>query len=339
VSRWPAVAATRPSQPHRPSLRYTRPIAPASRMSLLRRNQPAPDTEERPPAPFIVGVGRSGTTLLRMMLDAHPQLTIPPETHFVPELIKAARGWRASPERALKVITGSRRWGDFDLDPAELLRRFRALDRFGPAGALRAFYGLYAEAQGKPRWGEKTPVYVTSMTTIADALPEARFVHLIRDGRDVALSKARRALEDPAPTAHAARVWRDRILAARHQARRLPHYLELRYEDLVVGPEQSLRQVCEFVELPWDDAMLRYHERAAERLREVARDLPTRTGGRRPAEERIAAHALTQEPPRPERIYAWRDEMSDPDREAFEDEAGELLTELGYESAVAGRAG
>jgi hypothetical protein len=307
-------------------------------MSLLRRNQPAP-TQRRPPAPFIVGVGRSGTTLLRMMLDAHPQLTIPPETHFVPELIKASRGWRASPERSLEVITTSRRWGDFDLDPEELLGRFRALDRFGPTGVLRAFYGLYAEGKGKPRWGEKTPVYVTSMTAIAQVLPEARFVHLIRDGRDVALSKARRALGEPSPTARSARVWRDRILAARRQARRLPHYLELRYEDLVLEPASRLRRVCEFVQLPWDDAMLSYHERAPERLREVARDLPTRHGGRRPAEERITAHALTQEPPRPERVYAWREEMSDADLQVFEAEAGELLAELGYETAIAGRAG
>jgi hypothetical protein len=308
-------------------------------MTLIRRNQPAPGSEGCAPAPFIVGVGRSGTTLLRMMLDSHSQLTIPPETHFLPELIKASRGWRASPERALAVITESRRWGDFDLDPEELLNRFRALDPFGPTTVLRAFYGLYARSQAKPRWGEKTPVYVTAMKSISGVLPEAHFVHLIRDGRDVALSKARRALGDPAPAIRTARVWRDRILAARRQASRLPYYLELRYEDLVADPEPLLRQICEFIDLPWDDSMLRYHERAAERLREVARDLPTRHGGSRPAEERLAAHALTSEPPRPERVFAWREEMSDSDRAAFEGEAGELLAELGYETAVAGRVG
>jgi hypothetical protein len=307
-------------------------------MSLLRRNHRASGTNGNPPAPFVVGVGRSGTTLLRMMLDSHPQLAIPPETHFVPELIKASRGWRASPERSLAVITGSRRWGDFDLDPEQLLERFRALDPFGPTGVLRAFYGLYAEQHGKPRWGEKTPVYVTSMSAIADVLPEARFLHLIRDGRDVALSKARRALGEPPATARTARVWRDRILAARSQATRLPHYLELRYEDLVLEPEPTLRRVAEFIELSWDDSMLRYHERAGERLREVARDLPTRQGGQRPGTERVAAHALTQEPPRAERVYAWREQMDEADREAFEGEAGELLAELGYETAVAGRA-
>lgn len=294
------------------------------------------------PAPFVVGVGRSGTTLLRMMLDAHPDLAIGPETHFVPEVIRASRGWRGSPERALGAIVGSRRWGDFDLDAGELGARLRALDPFGPAEVLRAFYGLYAESQGKPRWGDKTPVYVTKMKAIAAVLPEARFVHLIRDGRDVALSRARRAMRGAARPENAARKWRDRIHEARRQAERIPHYLEVRYEDLVTETEPTLRGIAEFLELPWDGAMLDYHERAPERLREVARDLPPADGKQhRPAEERMAAHALTAEPPSRERVYAWREGMSEADRAAFESEAGELLEELGYpvgEGAAAGTA-
>src|SRR5687767_7251824 len=150
----------------------------------------------RQPAPFVVGVSRSGTTLLRLMLDAHPQLTIPPETHFVPELIRAAGRRRASAEGLAEIIVSQRQWGDFGVDEAELRLRLEALDRVEPAGALRAFYGLYAEKQGKPRWGDKTPIYVEHMRGIAKALPEARFVHLIRDGRDVALSRIRRALDE-----------------------------------------------------------------------------------------------------------------------------------------------
>src|SRR5688500_9735911 len=135
------------------------PLVPRKRRSRTTADSTR-DATEHPPAPFIVGVGRSGTTLMRMMLDAHPELAIPPETPIAPELIGQCRGWRASPDRALRAITESRRWGDFDLDTDELLRRFRALDPLDPAGVLRAFYGLYAETQRKPRWGDKTPVYV-----------------------------------------------------------------------------------------------------------------------------------------------------------------------------------
>ena len=115
----------------------------------------------RPPVPFIVGVGRSGTTMLRLMLDAHPDLAIPPETHFVPELIDAIDGG-ATPEQAATTMTAVRQWGDLDTDPEDVVARWRQLERFESGSALRAFYEMYAERQGKPRYGEKTPAYVKS---------------------------------------------------------------------------------------------------------------------------------------------------------------------------------
>src|SRR6188472_2831340 len=152
----------------------------------------------RPPVPFIVGVGRSGTTMLRLMLDAHPDLAIPPETHFVPELIDAIDGG-ATPEQAATTMIAVRQWGDLDTDPEDVVARWRQLERFESGPALRAFYEMYAERQGKPRYGEKTPAYVKSIVKIEGALPEARFVHVIRDGRDVALSRWKRTLGDKDP--------------------------------------------------------------------------------------------------------------------------------------------
>jgi Sulfotransferase family len=283
-------------------------------------------------APFVVGVTRSGTTLLRMMLDAHPQLAIPPETYFVPDLIERAGDDGTSADELHGMIVGDRHWGDFNLDPDELLRRLRGKRRLDAGEALRAFYGYYAEREGKPRWGDKTPLYLKSMVDIQGALPEARFVHLLRDGRDAALSRASRALKEPDPPAKVAARWKRRVLRARRQARRLRHYLEVRYEDLVTDSERTLRTVCDFVELDYDPAMLTYHERAEERLEEMARDLPERPGQpRRPAEHRLQAHELTKEPPTTERVARWRREMSPEDVAAWEETAGDLLAELGYD--------
>jgi Sulfotransferase family len=284
-----------------------------------------------PPAPFIVGVGRSGTTLLRLMLDSHPHLAIGPETGFAPEVVRACRRHGAAPEELMDLLRAQRSWGDFDLPEDELERRFAAAPRLDAGTALRTLYGLYAEDQGKPRWGDKTPAYVKRMPMISEALPEARFIHVIRDGRDVALSRARRA-DEPATPERAAGTWRKRILRAREQARRLDHYLEVRYEDLVTDTEPTLRRIAGFVELPWDDAMLRYYERAPERLAEISRDLPaTGQKSQRSGSERAAAHALAKEPPTRERIAAWREQMSVGERAAFESVAGDLLAELGYE--------
>src|SRR5204862_393593 len=136
------------------------------------------------------------------------------------------------------------------------------------------------------------------MVRIERALPEARFVHLIRDGRDVALARRKSSVDPPTP-GRVARRWQQRIERAREQAPRLRHYTEVRYEDLVLESEPTLRRICEFAELDFEPAMLDYHERADDRLAEMRRDLPAR--GQRPhqpAEKRVEIHALTREPPR-----------------------------------------
>ncbi len=294
-----------------------------------------------PPAPFIVGVGRSGTTLLRMMLDAHPQLAIPPETHFVPRLIGTAEAWRVTPERLADaaVHDSHRRWGDFGISEEEYLERLRAIPKLNQADPVRAFYQLYAEKSGKPRWGDKTPGYLTRMRRINRTLPESRFIHVIRDGRDVALSWNRRLEQrdgkEPVPVERLAQRWRRQITGARKDSVALGGYLEIHYEELVQNTEPTLRRVCEFIELPWDDGLLSYHERAGERLQEMARDMPE-TEGRpaRPGEERLRAHALTAEPPKRERVQVWKQEMDEAERESFERVAGDLLRELGYGADV-----
>lgn len=303
-------------------------------MALFSKNS---GSDARPPVPFIVGVGRSGTTMLRLMLDAHPALTIPPETHFVPALIDAIDSG-ATPEASVETMTAVRQWGDLGIEPAEVLERWAELDAFESPAALRAFYAIYQEHQDKPRWGDKTPIYVKNMRKIEKTLPEARFIHVIRDGRDVALSRWKRTLgdKDPAPASQVAEGWQRRIRRAQKQGSKLNHYLELRYEDLVTDTEPNLRKICEFLELHWDPVILRYYEHAAERMAEMARDLPATDGKpTRPGEERMQAHAMTQKPPDPSAMYRWKEKMSPEDVGAFDAAAGELLSELGYEVGTA----
>jgi hypothetical protein len=291
------------------------------------------DLRPRPPAPFIVGVTRSGTTLLRLMLDSHPKLTIPPETHFLPRLIRLADKPEMKPGKVARRVSKHRRWGDFEISREELAQALREQRELNGTTAARAFYDLYARKQGSRRWGDKTPGYQIRMLKLKKALPEARFIHVIRDGRDVVLSQARKASE-PTPLETAAKRWRSRVLATRLRARRLDagSYLEVRFEDLIRDTEETLRRICDFIDLPFDRRMLAYHERAEERLQEIARELPAVEGrGELAAEARISAHELTHEPPRQERVEAWRSEMSPENIATFERAAGDLLDELGYE--------
>jgi hypothetical protein len=286
-----------------------------------------------PPAPFVVGLTRSGTTLLRMMLDAHRELTIPPETHFVPDLIKAAREGNGT-DSMLAALTENRTWGDFGIDADEMRRRLDTVDAGDGAGAVRAFFNAYAARQGKPRWGDKTPAYMLSVQRIGRTLPESRFIHLIRDGRDVALSQRARALNEQPPAAEQAERWVKRIRKSREQAQTLKgaRYVEARYEDLVRDPEPTLRRVCEFIEIDWDPGVLSYHERAAERLSEMAGEL--RAEGEHAQQDagyRIDNHAPTTKPPDPSKLDKWKREMSPSDVAAYDAVAGDLLRELGYE--------
>lgn len=299
------------------------------------RGTPGPkggSEENLTPKPFIVGVPRSGTTLLRLMLDAHPDLAIPPETVFIHLAAEACKHASDPRQAFLETVTSHRRWKPLHIEDDLLSQRVAAIEPFDLGEALRALYGLYAERFGKPRWGDKTPHYLRRMTLIQKLLPEARFIHIIRDGRDVALS-VKDLWFGANSVEEAARQWRLGIEKARRQSGKLPHYLEIRYEDLVLDTETTLRRICDFVDLPWSPSMLDYHKTAGERLSEMGRDVTAPKGEtKKPGKERNAIlFSLANKPPQQERIGRWRQEMTAMDRERFEKEAGEMLRGMGYD--------
>jgi hypothetical protein len=277
----------------------------------------------RPPFPFIVGCGRSGTTFLRAMLDTHPEMAIPPENHF---LMRLAEAWGRMERRGgiaedalVDLLAREATFELWDLPIEDV----RAELRSGPpqtlAAAIRALYGLYAASRGKPRYGDKTPMFVRHLPYLGATFPEARFVHLLRDGRDVACSSLARGV-GPRTVPEAAVWWRREVLRGRRGSRHLDpgRYLEVRYEDLVADPPAQLRTICRFLDLEYDEAMLGYHERSD--------IVPDRRKLRR-------IHSNLRRPPIPN-LRDWRSEMSPREVELFEALAGDLLSYLGYERRV-----
>ncbi len=264
------------------------------------------------------------------MLDAHPELAIPPETNFI-HLAAEACEVASDPRRTfLETVMTHNRWKDLCIEKDLLTQNVAAIKPFDLREAVRALYRLYAEKFSKSRWGDKTPHYVRRMPVIQGLLPEAYFIHIIRDGRDVAMSVkdlwfGADSVED------AARRWRGSVEKARRHSRKLPHYLEVRYEDLVTDAESTLRKITDFVDLPWNQSMLDYYKTADTRLGEMERDVTAPNGEiKLRGEERNAIHSLTREPPQQNRIGRWRQEMTATDRDRFEAVAGETLRELGY---------
>ena len=283
------------------------------------------------PMPIIVGSPRSGTTLLRFMLDSHPELAIPPETGFLcldPTLPGSGNDLREGFFSAiLNFPVEAPNWPDFEI-PEELFRLTLAgISPFNIAEAYRSFYRLYAARFGKPRWGDKTPLYCKHLDAIRRVLPEARFIHIIRDGRDAALS-LRKMRFSPGPEIETqAAYWRDCVLAARHAGVDQPDYLEVRYEDLILNTRKTLNQICTFIDLEYDDAMLRYYTRTPVRLKEhKGRSAPVLT-----QPQRILQQQRTTLPPDPACVFSWKSAMSLEERERFHIVAGHLLSDLGYE--------
>jgi hypothetical protein len=251
------------------------------------------------PAPFIVGVPRSGTTLLRLQLDAHPELAIPPATGFG-ELAARFDGKAVTPDVLLEAMSELPTWCDFHVERDVLAEAFEEIPSFGLGPGIRAFYRLYAAAHGKERYGDQTPGHTAHMEVLARVLPEARFIHIIRDGRDVAASRRGHSFAPGKGEIVAiAAEWRDTLWRARRAATRLSHYLEIRYERLVAEPEAVLRELCDLLELSFDPAML--------------------------AEMRTAE----AEPVR-SRVGRWRHALTEHDVTRFERFAGGALLQEGY---------
>jgi Sulfotransferase family len=283
------------------------------------------------PAPFIVGVARSGTTLLRLQLDAHPELALPPETGFG-ALARESLTRNELADRLAELPT----WADLGLEREAVTQAFADASEWSTGEGLRACYRLYAARHEKERWGDKTPGHASYMREIAAALPEARFIHLIRDGRDVAASlRGLPFAPGDGGIVAIARHWRDTCDLARRSGAEVTHYIEVRYEELVAQPEATLRTICEFIELEFDERMLHAHERAEERLREMrsARVVP---GGSIELADGARLETRTSLPPDRSRAGRWRTALTEHEVARFERFAAGMLVELGYEPSYAG---
>lgn len=264
---------------------------------------------------FIVGSARSGTTLLRLMLNAHPEVAIPPESRFITEM------WQNKLEVEVEPVLGAlARHDRFRLWELPIEEVRAELD--GRGASLTARYTEVMEAphlawarrRDKPLWGDKTPRYVENILLLSRLWPSARFVHLVRDGRNVALSYADVAF-GPKTLAKAARLWARRVRAGMEAGRALDpaRYLQMRYEDLVEAPERHARTLCGFLGLPFDPVVLDYVERGRDAV------LP-----------RAAANNPNVTKPLMTQTRSWERAMPEGQVEVFEALAGDVLSDLGY---------
>lgn len=284
------------------------------------------------PYVFVVGCPRSGTTLLRRILDAHRQLAIPKvETHWIPKLAKQAK-FVADDGRVRsglrEALEQDHRFARLGLADGFLEQLLAAQPGLAYPDLVSAIFDAYAASRGKVLAGDKTPGYARCITELHALFPDARFIHLIRDGRDVALSllawdrlektvgRLETFQEDPVSTVALFWEWMTRL--AREAGADLPagQYTEVHYESLVTDTEGESRRLCEFLGLAWDSGMPGYfvgRQRSGPGISAKKAWLPP-TGG----------------------LRDWRAQMPSADQRRFEAAAGALLADLGYHCAHPG---
>ncbi len=282
--------------------------------AIARRRWTAGEYVSRAAPVVIGGCPRSGTTLLRVLLDRHPSIACGPESKlFIPD-------WPSADELAHRYEM-----------PEELVRGLLAA---APSQAefIDRFFAEHCRRLDKKRWAEKTPLNVRYADFVFAHFPDARFVHILRDGRDTVASlrtfpshavvNGRRVpLDTRNPIDRCARRWvRDVRAGLRHRGD--PRYTEVRYEALATRPEETLRPLFEFLGEPFDPCVLRPRPEEKAAAKRPLRDHANSPEASAPIHTRALSRYLT--------------DLDVSELETVMRIAGDLLRELGYACDPAG---
>jgi len=266
---------------------------------------------------FIVGAQRSGTTMLRLMLNAHARFAVPFESDFLRPLVagNAPREFASSEDirRAVDALADEK----FTMKAAVIADRNEIA-----ASQLRSYADLvirvfadFARSKGKARWGIKTPGYTTNIDLLHDLFPQARIIHIVRDGRDVLLSR-RKIKWGGKNTLKIAQDWRWQVLMGRKLGMMTRgQYMEIRYEDLVQDAPVVLKRICNFLGEEFDANMLSYHEHGKDEM---------------PADS-LAWHGSSVSAPDASKIYAWKTQLPRTEQQLFQEIARDALVAFEYE--------
>jgi len=271
---------------------------------------------------FIVGNDRSGTTMLRLIIDRGADAAVPPESMYLTDFAAAFEAGGPRDDRAAAQLMQEvwqhpkvRLW---DLPPQAPAVPPGLTGQAAYRFIASAPFEAYAARHGKRRWGDKTPHYVHHVDHLLRLWPGARFVVLVRDGRDVALS-LRRMPFGPNNAWAAAQWWARGIRAGSRAQREHPDaVMTVRYEDLARRPEEEVRRLCDFLDLGYSEDMLALeHVDPARIVPDQAAWFPTLFDG------------INTSP-----VARWQREMNARDRQIFAALAGAELEQHGYDVAA-----
>ena len=270
---------------------------------------------------FIIGSGRSGNTLLRSILSGNSDISIPPESYRIPFAIKKFhifnnRDWEDIVSQVLKEFEDCKEFYTWEIDITDAQKRLENI-----ADSKRTLSNIFDElfctytekhSPGSKIWGDKTPMNTLYLDWIGTVFPRSKFIHIIRDGRDVASSYLKMERYDT--ILEAANRWINSIESAQSFGSKIKeNYIEIRYEELVTKPEEVIKDTCDFLDIDYDSKMLD-HTKQVKKLGDTDKE----------------HHSNLSKPISSDSVGKWRNNLSESDQESITKLLHKHLQRLGY---------
>ena len=270
---------------------------------------------------FIIGSGRSGNTLLRSILSGNSDISIPPESYRIPFAIKKFhifnnRDWEDIVPQVLKEFEDCKEFYTWEIDITDVQKRLENIadSKKTLSNIFDELFCTYTEkhSPGSKIWGDKTPMNTLYLDWVGTVFPRSKFIHIIRDGRDVASSYLKMDRYDT--ILEAANRWINSIeLAQSFGSKIKENYMEIRYEELVTKPEDVIKYTCDFLDIDYDSKMLD-HTKQVKKLGDTDKE----------------HHSNLSKPISSDSVGKWRNNLSESDQESITKLLHKHLQRLGY---------
>lgn len=282
---------------------------------------------------FILGRPRSGTTLLRLLLDAHPNILIPPETRLILNLYeKYGKIKKWNPKKLLFFYNDLLKQDRFDTWPINKEKLLYDLlvykDEISFQKLIKVVYSNYISFFDKEKiilLGDKTPNYSLNAKKIFKIFPHAKYIELVRDYRSHILSMKNAKIGLPI-TSIIAYNWKYSVKTINNLQNRYPHqFLTVRYEDLVENPSSELKKICDFLELDYKPEMLEFYKK-----KEVFVNYYLTDEFKKYHKKILSLHNNLFKPINPSGVNLWKTKMPEKDIKIADLVVGKYAELLGY---------
>ncbi len=213
---------------------------------------------------FIIGTQRSGTTLLRLILNSHSEISIPEEATFLMPLLKKKYLHKKIAGDSLKALLDyiklNAQFKLWNYDHGDLLPRLADKKQLMLKDLIDEIYYSYCHSKGKKIWGDKTPSFFRKLDILHGLFPEAKFIHIVRDGRDI-FDSWRKMDPSKNNASVIALDWSYKLFKIDRSFKKIPegNRITIRYEDLLDDPEKTVMQICSVIGIGYEDNMLNFY--------------------------------------------------------------------------------